>query len=154
MALYNLFLYFSIRDISYLYYVLFVLLNTLLYLTDTGLSFQYFWPERHLHNSISVTELMFLSNIGGLLFVRSFLSFRKRSQDLDYVFIGLIIINVIAFIIRQITFTRSVYIATILVIVSIILILSSSVYSLYKGYRPAFYMLIAWGLFLLGVFIS
>src|SRR5699024_1701547 len=34
MALYNMFLYFSIRDVSCLYYVLFVLLNTLLFLTD------------------------------------------------------------------------------------------------------------------------
>lgn len=154
MALYNMFLYFSIRDISYLYYVLFVLLNTLLFLTDTGLANEYLWPNRHLHNSISVTELMFLVTIGGLLFVRSFLSIKERLQKLEVYFKILIALSIVAFIIRQITFTGSVYAATALVISSIILILFSSGYSLRKGYRPARYLLIAWGLFLLGVFIS
>src|SRR5699024_6626449 len=65
-----------------------------------------------------------------------------------------IALSVVAFIVRQITFTGSVYIATALIIFSIILILFSSGYSLQKGYRPARYLLLAWGLFLLGVFIS
>lgn len=154
MALYNLFLYFSIRDISYLYYVLFVLLNTLLFLTDTGLANEYLWPERHLHNSISVTELMYLVTIGGLLFVRSFLSIKDRLPKLDIYFKLLMSLSVIALIIRQITFTGSVYIATALVILSIVLILFSSGHSLRIGYRPARYLLLAWSLFLLGVFIS
>src|SRR5699024_9329851 len=151
---YNLFLYFSIRDVSYLYYVLFVLLNTLLFLTDTGLANHYLWPDRHLHNSLSVTELMFLVNISGLLFVRSFLSIKKRQKNLDIIFKSLMVISVLAFVIRQFTFTGSVYIATALVIFSIFLILFSSGYSVRKGYRPARYLLISWGLFLLGVFVS
>jgi len=154
MALYNLFLYFSIRDMSYLYYVLFVLLNTLLYLTDTGLIYQYLFPDGSIYNTPNVTHLMFLVNISGLLFVRSFLSLKERSATLERLFKFLIAFNAIAFIIRLITFTASVYIATALVILSIILILFSSGYSLRKGYRPASFLLIAWGLFLLGVFIS
>lgn len=154
MALYNLFLYFSIRDRSYLYYVLFVILNTLLFLADAGLGYQYLWPDRFGKDTINVTELMYLSNISGLLFIRSFLSIRKRMKKIDNIFKLLISLNVIAFIIRQFTFTWSVYAATILVILTIVIILYSSVQSLRRGFHSARYLIIAWGLFLLGVFIS
>ncbi|HLS66233.1 MAG TPA: ATP-binding protein [Pseudogracilibacillus sp.] len=154
MALYNLFLYFSIRDISYLYYVLFVLLNTLLYVVDTGLDYQFLWPHLIGKKTIQVTELMYLSNIGGLLFIRSFLSTHKRMPKADFCFKLLILLNVIGFIIRQFTFAFSVYAATALVLLSIFLILYFSASSLFAGFRPARYLLIAWGFFLLGVFIS
>lgn len=154
MALYNLFLYFSIRDRSYLYYVLFVILNTLLYLVDMGLGYQYLWAERLGKDTIVVTELMYLCNIGGLLFIRSFLSVRERMKKIDNIFKLLIIINTIAFIIRQFTFAGSLYVAIILVILSIFLILYSSARLLRNGFRPARYLLLAWGLFLIGVFIS
>src|SRR5690625_7675932 len=45
MAIYNFFLYLSIGDRSYLYYVLFVVSNALLFLSDTGLAFQFLWSE-------------------------------------------------------------------------------------------------------------
>src|SRR5699024_4717864 len=94
MAIYNLFLYFSIRESSYLYYVFFVLLNTLLYLTDTGLSDQYLWPNKVATTIVSVTALMYVSSVSGLLFVRSFLSITKEQKVLNRLFIILIILNV------------------------------------------------------------
>lgn len=154
MALYNLFLYFSIRDRSYLFYVLFVMLNTLLFLVDTGLGYQYLWPHRVNANSINVTELMYLSNIGGLLFIRTFLSTKKRMRKLDAIFKILIMLNIICFIVRQFTFAGAVYASTALVIISIFLIIYSSALSLWRGFRPARYLLFAWGFFLLGVFVS
>lgn len=154
MALYNLFIYFSIRDRSYLYYVLFVMLNTLLFLVDTGLSYHYLWPSQVSKDALAVTELMYLSNIGGLLFIRSFLSIHKRMRKIDRIFKLFITLNIIGFIIRQITTALSVYTAAILVVFSIFIILYSSTQSLRSGFRPARYILMAWGFFLCGVFIS
>jgi hypothetical protein len=44
MVLYNLILFFFLKERTYLYYVLYVLSGTLLFLTEDGLGFQYLWP--------------------------------------------------------------------------------------------------------------
>lgn len=44
MVLYNLILFFFLQERAYLYYVLYVLSGTLLFLTEDGLGFQYLWP--------------------------------------------------------------------------------------------------------------
>ncbi|MBH8570790.1 hypothetical protein KB206_17990 [Microvirga sp. STS02] len=43
MVLYNLILFFFLKERTYLYYVLYVLSGTLLFLTEDGLGFQYLW---------------------------------------------------------------------------------------------------------------
>jgi len=45
MVIYNLFIYFFIREKSYLFYVLFIFDFILLQMTLNGLSFQYLWPN-------------------------------------------------------------------------------------------------------------
>jgi hypothetical protein len=45
MVLYNLILFFFLKDRTYLYYVLYVLSGTLLFLSEDGLGFQYMWPN-------------------------------------------------------------------------------------------------------------
>ena len=44
MVLYNLILFFFLKEQTYLYYVLYVLSGALLFLTEDGLGFQYLWP--------------------------------------------------------------------------------------------------------------
>ncbi|WP_046246293.1 7TM diverse intracellular signaling domain-containing protein [Hymenobacter terrenus] len=45
MVLYNLILYFFLKEKTYLHYVLYVLSGTLLFLTEDGLGFQYLWSR-------------------------------------------------------------------------------------------------------------
>ncbi|MDB5233039.1 MAG: hypothetical protein JWR44_32, partial [Hymenobacter sp.] len=45
MVLYNLILFFFLKEQTYLYYVLYVLSGSLLFLTEDGLGFQYLWPN-------------------------------------------------------------------------------------------------------------
>lgn len=154
MAIYNLFLFFSIRERSYLFYVLVVFFNTLLYLTDTGLSDQFLWPTIVPSFIVSVTALMYLSSLSGLLFVHSFLSISKRKPYLDRMFKVLMLLNMLGFMMRQITFTGAVYGAAVSVVLTIILIIFATSQAVWEGYRPARYLLMAWGFFLIGVFVS
>ncbi|HEX8330737.1 MAG TPA: 7TM diverse intracellular signaling domain-containing protein [Hymenobacter sp.] len=50
MVLYNLILFFFLKDRTYLYYVLYVASGTLLFLSEDGLGFQYLWPRGPLLN--------------------------------------------------------------------------------------------------------
>src|SRR5690606_7703297 len=45
MAIYNLFLFFSVRDKAYLYYVLYIVCAGVTQMGIEGYSFQYLWPS-------------------------------------------------------------------------------------------------------------
>ncbi|MGM8213777.1 ATP-binding protein [Virgibacillus sp. W0430] len=154
MAFYNLFLYFSIRDRSYLYYVLFVVLNGFLYLSDTGLAFQFLWPELVRWNIQAVVTFMCLANISALLFTRSFLRTSEFVPRLDRLFKIFIIVNALTAIWSFFSFTYAMYAAIICVAVTIGLVISTLVISLRRKYRPARFFALAWGTFLFGVFVS
>lgn len=79
MMLYHLFLYFSTRNRSYLYYILFVAFNMLLLLAETGLAYQYLWPHLQLWNVRSISSLVLLSAASGLLFGNHFLDARTNT---------------------------------------------------------------------------
>ena len=73
IVLYNLFLFFFVRERSYLYYVLYVLSCGLFFLTEDGLGFELFWPNHPAFNLLingfaPVVLLLFFA-----LYSRSFL---------------------------------------------------------------------------------
>ena len=45
MALYNLFIFATLREVTYLYYVGFVVFMSLIWAALDGLSYQYLWPN-------------------------------------------------------------------------------------------------------------
>ncbi|MGM8365683.1 ATP-binding protein [Virgibacillus sp. W0181] len=154
MSFYNLFLYFSIRDRSYLYYVLFVVLNGFLYLSDTGLAFQFLWPELVRWNLQAVVTFMCLANMAALLFTRSFLRTNQFVPRLDRLFKVFLIVNALTAIWSLFSFTLAMYAAIICVAVTITLVISTLVISLRRKYRPARFFALAWGTFLFGVSVS
>ena len=45
MIIYNLFIFFSVKDISHLFYILLIFFGMLTIMTLRGLAFQYVWPN-------------------------------------------------------------------------------------------------------------
>ena len=73
MVVYNLFLFFFTKDLSYLRYVLYVLSCSLLFLSEDGLGFQYLWsafPKLNLFITLGAPPLLLLTFS---LYVRHFL---------------------------------------------------------------------------------
>ncbi|TVT39473.1 hypothetical protein FNT36_17655 [Hymenobacter setariae] len=83
MLLYNLFLYFFLKEESYLYYVLYVLSGALLFLSEDGLGFQYLWPNSPLFNHFigAAAPVLLLLTFGQ--YARTFLDLgaRRPAQD-------------------------------------------------------------------------
>ncbi len=167
MALYNLFLYFSVGGRSYLYYVLFVFLNTCLFLSDTGLAFQFLWPDHFLWAGRSVSNFMMLSNAGGILFAISFLETKRHVPRVDKILkvIFVLIFIVLAVRLQEILFyvqsmlwsyfnSYVIYFAIGTILLTIGLLIYAAFVSFRRGYRPARYYLLAWSAFALGVVIS
>jgi signal transduction histidine kinase len=151
MVLYNLFIYFTVKDISYIYYVIYGTAITLLNASLTGYGFEYIWPElAHLNRYQDLLGIIL--GVSGLVFAMEFLQTKKNAPIAHKVFkgfIGLYFINAI------ITLSGNWMLSTIIVeVASLLLILSffaTAFYLLRKGYKPAKFFLYAWSILLLGV---
>src|SRR5690625_115631 len=154
MAIYNFFLYLSIGDRSYLYYVLFVVSNALLFLSDTGLAFQFLWPESVGWNLSAVVTFMSICNAYGLLFARSFLQIDYFNSKLDNIFKLFIILSILTSVWSIFSLTLAMYVAILCVIVTVVLVIPAAIISSMNGYRPSLIFAVACTVFLFGVMIS
>jgi len=153
MALYNLFLFFTVHDRSYLYYVLYVINLVFTMFIFDGLFFQYLMPDRpevvnKLTNFFGGMNLFAIS-----LFTAHFLNLRQYSAVVRYavyliaagglsqVFVGL-----------SGNFQVALRIGVQTTLFGPIILLISCVVALKNGYRPARFYLLAWiTLFALGM---
>ena len=83
MLVYNLFLFFFLKEKSYLYYVLYVLAGALLFLSEDGLGFQYLWPGSALLNHFIGVAAPVLLLLAFAQYARSFLDMAARLPRLD-----------------------------------------------------------------------
>lgn len=80
LALYNLFLYTIIRQPTYLWYVLTVILSGLVHLNFKGILFQWLWPELPGLNRYVTIPLTGLTMIAALMFSLQFLAVARYSK--------------------------------------------------------------------------
>ena len=149
MALYNLFLYISIKDTAYLLYTIYSL-SLCFYLSHIdGLLFQYILPNATTYklNSINISGYTFL--ITASLFSQKFLQIKRYSTILNNIYI-LVIISFAVFLIFSISlnYTDTSF-TTPFSIIYFSLAFFSSIYCLNKGNLNARYYLI--GLSALGI---
>lgn len=83
MLVYNLFLFFLLKEKSYLYYVFYVLAGALLFLSEDGLGFQYLWPGSALLNYFIGVAAPVLLLLAFAQYARSFLDTAARLPRLD-----------------------------------------------------------------------
>lgn len=154
MFFYNLFLYFIVRDNSYLYYITYLILIGLTQVSLKGYTYKYLWPDSAWLTHHSVVILSSLAAIAGMLFLRSFLQTRKHTPRLDR---GLDVIN--AVFILSIILSLLGMETTSFKIMQLDTIVCSF-YGLFvayrisrKGYRPAKFFLLAWSILLGGAIV-
>lgn len=80
---YNLFLFISTREKSFLYVSMFIIGVTLFAMANNGLAAQYLWPSSTWWGNICHPFFVFFAMIGILLFTREFLSLRLVLKRLD-----------------------------------------------------------------------
>jgi len=151
MLLYNLFLFLSIKDKSYLYYILYYFSFLSFQLALNGIGFQYLWPNNFWWQNISLLFFTFLSIAFAITFARSFLEIPKRFPEMDKKFK---ILFYLALFFLPFSFLNF---YSIVAIVALVLILLTSLLVLYffirNGvgfFRPAKFYLLAWGFLWIG----
>ncbi len=79
MVIYNLFLYFFLRDVSHLYYVGFVFGYLMFQISLKGYGFAYLWPEQMGWNSYCISTFIAFTCLNTALLVVSYLNLKKNS---------------------------------------------------------------------------
>ncbi len=154
MLLYNLFIYFIVRDPVYLYYVIYILLIILVQGSLQGYTFKYFWPNNTLLAKISIFILPALANISATLFTKNFLKIRINTPFLNKILSIIIVVLILDITIALIGLYRISFIILQLTTIIGSLILFYCAYLIFrKGYRPAKFFLISWSFLLAGAIV-
>ncbi|MCE9596772.1 MAG: adenylate cyclase [Spirochaetia bacterium] len=154
MAVYNFFLFLSLRDKGYLYYIIYISFFGLFLLSQYGLAYEYLWPTWNTIARKLNPVLAAALEASTLLFTRTFLNTRINTPGLDRV---LRIVLVGAAIASPLGFFLNLTHAAVLVVVfglaASIGALIAGVLTLQTGYRPARYFLTAFVLLIVGAIL-
>lgn len=154
MLLYNLFLYFTVRDRSYLYYVGYILFVGMSQACLQGYAFRFLYPSSYFLANAMMVWIPALSGIFSVLFINNFMNIRHYTPGL-YKF--LLFISGIYVAIILLSFTGNYRLCT-GIMQFLVIILSITGYAVAvkitrKGYRPARFFLIAFSIFIAGVVV-
>jgi PAS domain S-box-containing protein len=155
LFVYNLLLFVSVRDKVYLIYVLFVAGMALFQVTLNGLGNQFLWPDHAWWNSRSPPAGTVMVATFGLLFARSFLHSASRTPLLDkFILLQVAGFMAIFVVLMGFSYTIASYLATGLVLVSVITLITAGVIGVRHGHPGARNFLTAWTVLLLSVVIQ
>src|SRR5690606_37080924 len=150
MVLYNLFVYLSVREANYLYYVLYVGCMGGFLASLQGLNFQLLWPEATWWNDHSI--LIFLGGVVFfvLVFTRNFLQL-KEMPLLNRLFnaLALLAFGIILFS-NLFPYSSMIRLLIGAAVLGISLAIISGIIRWGQGYSSARYYTIAWSVLLLG----
>ncbi|MFD1629545.1 7TM diverse intracellular signaling domain-containing protein [Pseudopedobacter beijingensis] len=154
MIFYNLFLFISTKDSSYLYYILYTAFTLLTQITLSGYTFKYiFYNYPAIYNKALVV-FPGLAGIFGILFIQSFLQTKVRTPSLNKAFILSLLLYSSAVIFRVIGLgTISYRLIDISAIYTIFVIYIVATKIALNGYRPAKFFLLAWSVFFIGLIL-
>jgi two-component system NtrC family sensor kinase len=154
MILYNLFIYFSVHDKSYLYYVLYIIAVTMTQAELQGYPFQFLWPDSSLLAMHAEFFFPAIVGIAGLAFLRVFIHTKEYTPRLARVTYIWYALYALSFILALLDIYTASYITVEITAVFVsIYIFSEALIITRKGYRPAKFFLIAWSIFLVGICI-
>jgi len=152
MFLYNLFIYFSIKENSYLFYIFFLFFFGLHMFKDNGLAYKYLWPDFPEWNRMSYAFTIPMANIPAIFFTKSFLETKKNTPRLNLLLnlfiISLIFVPVIVYVRNGLAST--IEIETAQAGINTIFLYSVAVYVFLNGFQSAGFFLLAWSSFLGG----
>ena len=155
MLVYNLFIYLSVRDTSYLYYIFYIASFGLYQLSVNGAAVQYFWPNNPWWANASTPFLIGSAALFGCQFARTFLHTATHSRWLDRALMLLMAVGVLVMVLALTTsYAVSLRLATGLALAFIVTIFTAGVVAWARGLRVARYFVIAWSAFLLGGLVN
>jgi signal transduction histidine kinase len=153
MFLYNLFILFTVRDRSYIFYILYIFCVALVQLNIKGIGFKFLWPSFPQFEQISLFLFPSLTAFASIAFIKSFLHTKDYTPKLNKGFLVFIVLYIITLGIAWFgdkTISYNLLNINALPLALYMIGIALYIWTKHK-YRPAGFFLIAWTFFLLGI---
>ncbi|WP_342329324.1 7TM diverse intracellular signaling domain-containing protein [Pedobacter sp. FW305-3-2-15-E-R2A2] len=151
-SLYNLLMFFAVRQRQYLYYVLYNLSIGLYEMSSDGIAFQYLWPNAPWWNEYGFGFALFLSSVFGLMFTLNFLYVKAKAPRLYTLIVAVIILRTAFFILCL--FNKHLFSYKLIELIPLLVAWGTGIYILKNRYKPARFFVIGYSFLLLGFAIK
>ncbi|TRX58457.1 receptor [Fulvivirga sp. M361] len=153
ITLYNLLIFFAIKEEKYLFYTFYILSVGIYAMCVDGIAFQYLWPNSPQWNQFAYGTALFSLIFWSILFSRRFLSTAVRSPKLDKLLKLALILRTVVFL-YALLFDHKFFEYRNIEIIPLTLIFYTSIYIWLRGYKPARFFVLAYGILFLGFLIK
>ncbi|HEV7382151.1 MAG TPA: 7TM diverse intracellular signaling domain-containing protein [Dyadobacter sp.] len=148
-SFYNLMMYLAVRQVQYLYYVMYNLCVGLFEMCIDGVAYQYLWPNAPQWNQYAYGIALFGVSIFALQFTRALLYTRRKAPQLDR-FIVLVMLARTVFFVVCLVFNKDWFSYKFLELVPLAVAFYSGIYIYRQGYRPARFFVLGYAFLSLG----
>lgn len=152
IVLYNFLVFLAIREIKNIYYILYILSVAAYAMSYDGIAFQYVWPNHPEWNNYATGITLYSVILWGLIFTKRFLRTRAHAPRLDVALNWMIMLRSALFL-AELFFFPDLLTYRNIEIIPLSLIFYSGISVLQRGYRPARFFVIAYGILFIGFFI-
>ncbi|MCG8389983.1 MAG: receptor [Cytophagales bacterium] len=153
ITLYNVLIYFAIREQKYLLYTFYILSVGVYAMCVDGIAYQYLWPNWPQWNQIAYGTALFSLIFWALLFSKHFLNTAVRAPKLNRLLNITLVIRSALFLFALL-FDHRLFEYTSIEILSLTLIFYTSIHVWSRGYKPARFFVLAYGILFLGFLIK
>ncbi len=155
MLLYNLFIYVSVRDSSYLYYILYIASFGLYQVSVNGAAIEYLWPDNPWWANVATPFLIGISVLFASQFTRSFLQTALLGRWLDTALVWVMgSAGVVMALALFADYGLALRMVTLLAVVFTVLVFTTGIIASFRRVRVARYFLVAWSAFLFGGLVN
>ncbi len=150
MLIYNAFIYLTIRDQSYLYYLAYICASAFLQATLSGLAFQYIWPGLPAFNDVAVLLAAALLTATAIGFVITFIGLSRATTPRDVTWLLLLATSFIPILCASIFISYSLALKATFIVVTMAICTGFYLGVKYwlKGVMAARYFALAWFVYL------
>jgi signal transduction histidine kinase len=156
MIIYNLFLFLSLRDRSYLYYIIFIASFLMYLMIKDGLAYQWLWPNAVNFNKSGIPFFMALSILWGSLFTKAYLSIRWKDRSVKWMYalilgvLGLAVAGIAASFLT----TSALPLVTLSGLVFAVVMFACGLAALFRHQKGSSFFVIAWFAYMLAIVVS
>lgn len=151
MGLYNFFLFVSIRESVYLYYVIYVFSFLLTQLSINGIATQYIWQDNIWFSNHSLLIFGFISLFFTQQFARSFLHTAEVIPEFDKVLKGFMGLGLVCLPLSLIAYNLCIQLLAAFALVALFSWTLTSLFCIKKGVFAAKYFFLAWSVLIVGI---
>ncbi len=152
LVLYNFFIFLIVRDRAFIFYLLYAASYGLYFSIHNGLAFEFLWPNSPAWGNQVLLVMLSFTLIFGMQFTRTFLDTGSFARRLDKVAVVSQVLAAVGLVASFfLPYSKLILPIAVLTVIIVCLIMTLGTLGLIKGYKPARYFMIAWGMLLVGV---